>query len=202
MTEPLFEVAETWTNAMVTAHRKLPQFSGDWLRPALAERLTKLRENFGVETATSGMALGGDMMFAEEALDLNFPLTAAVPFPGQPHDEYGPKWSPAQRQRWERLCERASHVEYVSTTDPLTYNERTTMLHARNDWMLQRAQVVLAIWAPANKKGGTFSCIVKAVSAGKPVILFNLATRAVTRPTPRRWAELTGRPALAVAKSR
>lgn len=197
MTTPLFEVAETWSHAMVTAHRKLPKGSDEWLRPALAERLTKLRADFGVEDVTSGMAIGGDMMFAEEALDQDLPLTAAVPFPSQPRDEYGPKWSAAQQKRWQDLLERASHVEWVSPTDPLSYNERNRMLHARNDWMLERNQVVLAIWAPANRTGGTYGCIVKAVSAGMPVILFNLATKMVTRPSPKRWAELTGIPALA-----
>lgn len=213
MTESLFDVAETWTTAMVTAHRKLPKDSPEWpgetpdsppvtLAQALTARLTKLRTDFGTEFATSGMAIGGDMLFADAALELGLPLTAAVPFPGQPNDEYGPKWSKVQKKRWAELLDRASHVEYVSTTDPLSFNERVRMLHARNDWMLERNQVVLAIWAPANRTGGTYSCIVKAVGAGKPVILFNLATKAVTRPSRQRWAELLGRPALAAAARR
>lgn len=200
MTEPLFQVAETWTNAMVTAHRKLPKDAADWLRPAIRERLTKLRDVFGTETTTSGMALGGDMLFAEEALDLNFPLTAAVPFPSQALDQYGPKWSQVQQRRWAALLERAAHVERVSATDPISYEQRNQMLHVRNDWMLQRNQVVLAIWAPANKSGGTYSCIKKAVSAGKPVILFNLATKTVTRPRPQDWAKYLGIPALATSR--
>jgi len=197
MTEPLFEVAETWTHAMVTAHRKLPKGCDEWLRPAIAARLTRLRAEFGTETTTSGMAIGGDMMFADEALKLGFPLTAAVPFPSQANDEYGPTWSRLQKQRWQQLCDQAVFVKLVSETDPTTFKQRVAMLHARNDWMLERNQVVLAIWAPGNRRGGTYSCIVKAVSAGKPVILFNLATKAVTRPRPQDWANYLGIPALA-----
>lgn len=196
-------MTETWTGVMVTAHRKLPSGAEEWLRPALAERLTKLVTDFGTQTATSGMAIGGDMLFAEEASHLGLSLIAAVPFPGQPYDKHGPKWSTQQRVRWSNLCDRASHVEYVSPIDPLSYGQRVRMLHARNDWMLERNQAVLAIWDPDNKKGsGTYSCIVKAVSAGKPVILFNLATQTVTRPSAQRWAQLLDRPALAAAARR
>jgi uncharacterized phage-like protein YoqJ len=203
VTTALFETAETWTTAMVTAHRKLPKDAEQWLRPALRARLGKLRADFGTEQVISGMALGGDMMFAEEALELNLPLTAAVPFPGQARDEHGPAWSQAQQRRWQSLLDRATCVEWVSPTDPLSYNERVRMLHARNDWMLQRSQVVLAIWAPANRKSsGTYSCIVKAVSAGKPVILFNLATKTVIRPSRQTWANELGIPALAAAARR
>lgn len=200
MTEPLFDVTPTWTGAMVTAHRRLPKGSDEWLRPAITERLVKLRDTYGTETATSGMALGGDMLFAEQVLDLNIPLTAAVPFFAQASDTYGPAWSVKQQQRWQGLLDRATRVEYVSDTNPVSYSQRTRMLHARNDWMLARNQVVLAIWAPANRSGGTYSCIRKAVGAGKPVILFNLATQAVTRPSPQRWAELLGVPVFAVAR--
>lgn len=212
MTTALFETVETWTTAMVTAHRKLPKDCPDWpgetpdspgvnLAQAVAIRLAKLRGDFGTENAITGMAIGGDTVFADAVLELGLPLTAAVPFPGQPDDEYGPKWSRAQKQHWAELLERASHVEYVSPVNPLSYTERVRMLHARNDWMLKRSQVVLAIWAPGNKKGsGTYSCIVKAVSAGKPVIWFNLAAKTVTRPSPQRWARLLDRPALATAR--
>lgn len=199
-TEPLFDTVPTWTCAMVTAHRKLPKGSDEWLRPALDQRLAKLRDIYGTETFTSGMALGGDMLTAEQALSLDFPLTAALPFPGQALDTYGPKWSQVQQRRWQGLLERASHVEYVSPVDPISYEQRTRMLHARNDWMLHRNQVVLAIWAPANRTGGTYSCIKKAVAGGRAVILFNLATQTVTMPSPPRWAELLGVPALAVAR--
>ncbi len=214
MSTPLFATAETWTTVMVTAHRKLPKDIPGWpgetpdappvtLAQAVTARLAKLRTDFGTEKAISGMAIGGDMLFADATLDLGLPLTAAVPFPGQARDEYGPKWTPAEQRHWQELLDRASHTEYVSTTDPLTYNERVRMLHARNDWMLDRAQAVLAIWAPANKRGsGTYSCIVKAVSAGMPVILFNLTTHTVTRPSRRRWAELLDRPALAATAIR
>jgi uncharacterized phage-like protein YoqJ len=181
-------MSETWTHAMVTAHRRLPKGSEQWLRPAVAERLIRVRDEFGTEDVISGMAIGGDMLFADEALALGFPLTAAVPFPRQAADEYGGNWTRRQKQHWQQLCDQATQVTLVSETDPATYSQRVAMLHARNDWMLARSQVVFAIWAPANRRGGTYSCIVKAVNAGKPVILFNLATQAVTRPRPQAWA--------------
>lgn len=196
-------MTEAWTDVMVTAHRRLPKDCVDeWLGRALRERLVKLRDEYGMERATTGMAIGGDMAYADAALELGIPLYAAVPFPGQPHDEHGPRWTQAQKQHWHELIERSAYVTYVSTTDPLTYGERVRMLHARNDFMLRRTQAVVAIWAPANRTGGTYSCIKKAVGAGLPVIWVNLAGRTVTRPSPRRWAELLGVPALAVAAVR
>lgn len=191
-----------WTNVMVTAHRKLPKGTDEWLRPALAERLNRVRADFGTEHAITGMAIGGDTTFADVSLEAGLPLTAAIPFPSQPHDEYGPKWSQAQKKHWLELRDRAAHVRLVSDTDPRNYSERVRMLHERNDWMLERSNAVFAIWAPANKRGsGTYSCIIKAVSAGQPVVLFNLATKAVTLPQPKHWAVYLDRPALATLRS-
>lgn len=194
MTEP---AAETWTGVMVTAHRKLPKGADEWLRPALRERLTKLRDEFGMERAITGMAIGGDTVFADVALELGFPLYGAVPFPGQANDQYGPRWTRAQKAHWAELIERCAHVDYVSPTDPLSYGQRVGMLHARNDFMLAQAAAVCAIWAPANRTGGTYSCIVKAVGAGLPVVLFNLATQTVVRPSRQAWANVLEIPALA-----
>jgi uncharacterized phage-like protein YoqJ len=188
-------VTETWTNVMVTAHRKLPKGCiEEWLGAALRERLVKLRDEYGMERATSGMAIGGDTLFAEVALELGLPLYGAVAFPGQ-HE----RWPKVHQRRWRELIERATHVDYVSERNPSSFGEAAGMLHARNRFMLERNDAVVAIWAPGNHRGGTYDCIKQAVGAGKPVILFNLAAKTVTRPSRRRWAELLNQPALAAA---
>lgn len=187
---------EVWADVMVTAHRKLPKGCvGQWLGTALRERLIKVRDEYGMQRAICGMALGGDTVFAETALELGLPLYGAVPFPGQAQ-----RWPKVHQRRWRELIERATHVDYVSERDPQSSSEAAAMLHVRNTFMLKRADAVFAIWAPANTSGGTYNCIKQAVSADKPIILFNLATKTITRPSAQAWAHQLGTPVPAAAR--
>jgi hypothetical protein len=200
-----------WPDVMVTAHRRLPKASVPWLREQLPARLAKLRELYGTQRATSGMAIGGDHLFGFAAEQIRMPLRAAVPYPSQPLDgregRFGQRWSRQQQGDWQHLCAYASvtgGLEQVYDHDPRSPGERVHMLHKRNDWMLERSQVVFALWVPerdgkVNDVGGTYSCIVKAVGAGMPVVLFDLTALTVTMPTPEHWALRLNLPALAVA---
>ncbi len=189
---------EIWPDVMVTAHRKLPKgLVDEWLAGVLRDRIAKLRDEFGMERATTGLAIGGDTVWADIALEMGVPLHGAIPFPSQ-----DAKWTKAQKAHYAELKERCATLEYVSETDPRSTGEAIRMLHARNDAMLSGTNAVVAIWAPANHTGGTFNCISKAVSAGLPVILVNIAARTVTRPSAARWAELLKAPALASAINR
>lgn len=201
--------AEAWPEVMVTAHRKLPTGCVDeWLGAALRERLVKLRDDYGLQRATTGMATGGDQLWGVAAMELQIPLRAAVPYPSQPLDgqgegRFGPRWTKAEQATWHRLKEYAETtggVEYVHDHDPRSFGERVNMLHKRNDWMLANSTAVVGIWAPANVRSGTGSCLRKAVGAGKPIVLFDLAARTVTRPRPEDWARRLNVPAPAAAR--
>lgn len=201
-----------WPEAMVTAHRKLSRQATGWLEQVLPPRVARLRDECGTERFTTGMAIGGDQLFGLKVMEAGAPLRAAIPYPSQPLDGVdgrpGQRWTVKQQGLWTRLniyAEATGGAEHVFATDPRSPGERVRMLHKRNDWMLQRSTVVLALWEPVrqgriNNVGGTHDCIEKAVGAGMPVILFDLCAFTVTMPTPETWAVRLGRPALAVAR--
>lgn len=197
---------EQFGEVMVTAHRKLPRGDAeDWLRRTVDDILRRLTDEYGMQRATTGMATGGDQLWGLTAKDRQIPVRAAIPYPDQPLDgtdgHFGSRWTKRQVADWHLLREYAEDlggIHYVSTTNPRTYSERVTMLHQRNDWMLANTDAVVGIWAPGNLRSGTGSCLRKACSAGKPIILVNLATQAVTRPLPHHWAKYLGIPVTAI----
>lgn len=198
----------TWPDVMVTAHRRLPLAAVPWLHAQLPQCLTKLAEQHGMTRAITGMATGGDQIFGTTVQELGLPLRAAIPYPeqyldGDSENRFGRRWSRAQRATWHQLKEYAEATggaELVYDHYPRSSGERVHMLHKRNDWMLTRSQAVVALWDPTVTEGGTYSCIVKAVGAGMPVILFDLSRLRISLPTPPQWAHRLGIPALAVAR--
>lgn len=97
--------------------------------------------------AISGMARGADTLGAIAALKLGIPLVAAVPFEGQ-----DALWVDSDRQVYRRILDRAAEVVYVS--DP---GYAAWKMHARNHWMVDRADLVLAAWDGSG--GGTKACV-------------------------------------------
>lgn len=99
------------------------------------------------DEVVSGMALGWDTALALAAIELAIPLTAAVPFEGQEK-----KWRPEQQQLFHEIIARANTVVVVS---PGAY--AFWKMQARNEWMVDRATGVLALWNGG--AGGTGNCI-------------------------------------------
>lgn len=112
----------------------------------------------------SGMALGWDTIVAAAAVmardsGARVRLVAAVPFVGQES-----KWSDVTSLRWyARLLDVADDVVVVS---PGGY-ERWKMM-ARNRWMVDRADRVLACWN--GTPGGTAHCVGYARLVNVPVV--------------------------------
>ena len=95
---------------MVTGHRpdKLggygPSETQAAVRTWLWERV-KLHALYNEDPfAISGMALGVDQWFAEEALDLGVPVHAYVPFEGQES-----RWPEPSRYAYGKLLKRCAH---------------------------------------------------------------------------------------------
>jgi uncharacterized phage-like protein YoqJ len=105
----------------------------------------------------SGMALGWDMAVARTALDLDIPLIAAVPFPGQER-----LWPERTREFYRGLLRRARTVEYVS---PI-YGPAA--MQKRNVWMVDRAHEMLTLYDGLGD-GGTFNCVKYARLREKPL---------------------------------
>lgn len=103
-------------------------------------------ERIGPSQVISGMALGWDQALAQAALDLSIPLVAAVPFLG-----FGSRWPTSAQYRCTALLCAATEIEVVSETPG------TRALQRRNEWMVDRAGLMLALWD--GSWGGTFNCI-------------------------------------------
>ena len=113
-----------------------------------------------------GMALGCDQLCAEIVLErkLMFPgirLHAAVPFPGQ-----AIAWPIAQRARYTGLLHRCDTVTCLYES----YREGCYL--ARNRWMVDRADRLLAVCDPARIpwRSGTGATVRHAQAQGKPVV--------------------------------
>lgn len=122
---------------------------------ALATAALRLQPD--VPHVISGMALGWDTALAQAALDLGLKLTAAVPFAGQERT-----WPAESQARYHNLLGRATEVVTVSDGG---YSARAMQL--RNQWMVDQASLVLALWDGSH--GGTGNCIRYAQSVNCPI---------------------------------
>jgi uncharacterized phage-like protein YoqJ len=113
--------------------------------------------NFNV-TVMSGMALGWDQAVALAAISLGLPLIAAIPFVGQEK-----KWPVPAQRIYQGILQKAKEVVIVSEGG----YEEWKML-ARNEYMVDRANLMLALWS--GEPGGTANCIKSAKQVGTPVI--------------------------------
>lgn len=104
-----------------------------------------------------GMALGWDTAVGWAAVSLGLPVHAAVPFPGQES-----RWPEASRRDFKRLLSACASVTEVC---PGPYSAH--LMQVRNEWMVDRAQVVLALWN--GTPGGTANCVRYAETRGVPV---------------------------------
>jgi uncharacterized phage-like protein YoqJ len=94
----------------------------------------------------TGMALGIDQLFAQAALALQIPFTAAVPFPGQES-----RWPKRGQDEYRELLSFAHKVITVTPRySPGAFQER-------NVWMVNHADEVWAYWD--GSPGGTANCV-------------------------------------------
>ncbi len=110
-----------------------------------------------------GMAQGVDTWAAEIVLYFkqiypNIHLTAVIPCPDQPK-----KWSLKSVERYHKILAACDHQIMIS---PFYYRG---CMHARNKYMVDHADIVLAIYNNAGS-GGTASTILYAKKQNKTVI--------------------------------
>ena len=113
------------------------------VRAAIREKLIELKP----ERVISGFALGFDQWFAEEAMRLGIPVTAAVPFIGQEST-----WPWQSQSHYKDLISKCAEVVVVCEG---RYGARKMQI--RNEWMVDHSNALLAVWDGSN--GGTANCI-------------------------------------------
>lgn len=148
-----------------TGHRpeKLGGY-GDDARHELEAFAVRTLATLRVQQVISGMALGWDQAVAEACLFLGVPFIAAVPFYGQDR-----RWPGSARERYLRLLGRAMRVEMLSAVEPASNGQAAKLLDARNRWMVDHAEQMLALWN-GSLIGGTANCVAYAERRRKSVL--------------------------------
>lgn len=149
---------QTHKTCCVTGHRPkgFPWNYDDKGLPQQQKYLSTLREHVlklldeGYDRFISGGALGTDTDFAEIVLDLrrnDYPtieLEIAVPCPQQ-----SLKWNAAQKKQYRAILEAADTVTTVSP------HYTPYCMQMRNEYMVDKSQLVLAVYNPTMEKSGT-----------------------------------------------
>ena len=127
----------------------------------VCQQIDKTLREIQPEKIITGMALGVDQWAANIAIKLGIPFIAAVPFTGQEL-----AWPQPSQKLFNRLLEKAAEVVIVSEGSYSAFK-----MQIRNEWMVDRANKVIAIWD--GTKGGTGNCVEYAKSKGKEIIYIN-----------------------------
>lgn len=109
------------------------------------------------EHVISGGALGWDQQLANAARTLEIPYTMALPFEG-----FEAKWPDRSKKVLANLVSDAAEVVYVSDVGYAPWK-----MQVRNQWMVDRSDLVLALWDGSS--GGTGNCVAYAQKVGKPI---------------------------------
>lgn len=109
--------------------------------------------------AISGMAIGTDQWAAAACIELGIPFIAAVPCSGQES-----RWPLPAQQQYRALLARAAEVVIVTLG---AYNP--SVMHARNKWMVDNSDLLIAALMPRAKTGGTAACVGYARHVGRRI---------------------------------
>jgi uncharacterized phage-like protein YoqJ len=149
----------------ITGHRPEDLPNQEWVR----ENLKRVIAENNVELLIQGMAAGVDLMSAEICMEVGTPFVCAKPWAG-----HTPRNADAQLYR--KAVENAAEVVNVN---PATEYIGAYVYHNRNQYMVDRADTVIAVWT-GKKTGGTAACVRYAKSKNKRIIQINPLTMEVT----------------------
>ena len=145
----------------ITGHRPNKLFVNGWQGykagyPVLVgyyERVfTKLKEEEGLTQVISGMALGVDQAAAQAAINIGVPVLAVIPFLQQPN-----VWRHADKVNYLSILTECSEQVVLQTKVPRTDLEVSRWLNERNHYMVDRCDLVIALWDET--PGGTGNCV-------------------------------------------
>lgn len=119
--------------------------------------------------AIQGMALGVDQLFAKAVLDLkaeghNIRLVGAIPFKGQES-----RWNMKAQSYYQYLLKHCDEICVVGDLFPKL--KIPVLMQKRNEWMVDRAESILAIWN--GDRSGTGNCVNYARKKKKPITIWN-----------------------------
>lgn len=158
-----------------TGHRKLegkypPSPKWEAVSQAVRElALSFVATGYDITHFCSGGALGFDQVAASAVIKLReqgFPvtLTFALPFPG-----FEVRWPEKSQANLKSLCRQANKVVFVDN-EPRYFPWK---MQKRNEYMIDRAQSVIALMYPAVKKGGTLNAVKYAEKKNRDILIIN-----------------------------
>lgn len=145
-----------------TGHRSIAPSKAGQIRQNVRKQIKDLYIK-GIRFYLCGMALGFDMLAAEEVLALketlpSLKLLAVVPFTNQSN-----RWNHRDQERYRKILESADETIVLSDV----YFSGCYL--ARNDYMISHSAGVVAYF-DGTPKGGTFYTIRKARAKGKNIL--------------------------------
>jgi uncharacterized phage-like protein YoqJ len=145
--------------AAITGHRKL----GGYITPNpiytfVAQKIEKALIELKPDKILSGMAIGADQLACEICIKLGIPYIAAIPHKGQ--ELFWPKEA---QVKYHELLDSAEKIETISPGGFASWK-----MQARNQWMVDRADVLIAIFSGA--AGGTKNCFEYAEKKKKHIL--------------------------------
>lgn len=171
-----------WPTVACTAHRiqfLTPQ-QQDWSRHHLLRAACWFRDLAGTTVGVSGMAVGGDLWWADAVVKAGLTLAAHMPYRGQ-------------TAKWRDSAARREHARLVALADPalsrvVSAEWNYGALDQRNLGMLDVADALVAVWKPSMLRGGTFRALCEAARRGMPGVHIDPENLKVTfqLPDPRR----------------
>ncbi len=194
--------AGPWEVVCATAHRTMPAGSHMWVRDNLRSAAEWLRDKAGTRYAITGLARGGDLDWADAALQAGLQVWGFRPFDG--HDK---PWTKTDQRRLRHLTDQIGAVRLRTTgvldpdlPDDARKRAATRLLHHRDDAMLDAAGAVIAVWDPARRTGGTHATLIKAVRRGHLGVHLDPTGRTVSFQLPT-IRQLTGPGAAALCRN-
>lgn len=151
----------------ITGHRPEQITNFAWVQNALAEVFHEIDP----ELVVQGMAAGVDLLAAKVAYHEGYPFSAARPWVN-----HTPRNDDAELYEWA-----LDNAERIDIVDPATSYVGPWLYHKRNEFMVNQADVVVAVWN-GDSKGGTAACVRYAKKVGKPIVQINPRTETITYP--------------------
>lgn len=146
-------------NVAITGHRpeKVGQYEG-----IVRQALRVAYEDLGAYRVIQGMASGVDLWAASEAFHAGVPFLAVRP------------WAGHAPRKLDKLAYTMAlkHADEVVVVNPAEDYPGPWVYHDRNHWMVDRANVLVAVW-DGSEKGGTYECLTYARKMKVPVYRIN-----------------------------
>lgn len=146
----------------VTGHR--PEKLGGYSEEAFIKLVDFAKQELSKlnpEKIISGMAIGWDTAVAIAALELKIPLLAAVPFSGQEKI-----WPQENKDIYNDILKH----NLVDTFIVNPGGFQAWKMQARNQWMVDNCDILMALYNFNIFTGGTKNCIDYAINQNKKII--------------------------------